>query len=199
MQHTTHNRDTKQAILDAARTIISRKGFASAGLNEILADAGVPKGSFYHYFKSKDILGVELLETYFSSYISLLEELFQTPNMTGRERLMLYWKKWCDTQKKAPTTGKCLTVKLGAEVSDMSEPMRNVLIHGTTNVINRITQAIDYAIMDGSVKISEEPKKTAEMLYKMWLGATLLVKITRDNQALIDAYATTERVLSAKN
>ncbi|WP_199897908.1 hypothetical protein [Acetobacter papayae] len=53
--------------------------------------------------------------------------------------------------------------------------------------------------MDGSVKISEEPKKTAEMLYKMWLGATLMVKITRDNQALIDAYVTTERVLSTKN
>ncbi|MBO1329528.1 TetR/AcrR family transcriptional regulator [Acetobacter suratthaniensis] len=199
MQHTTHNRDTKQAILHAARMIISRKGFASAGLNEILAEAGVPKGSFYHYFKSKDMLGVEVLETYFDSYLSLLDEMFQTPAMTGRERLMLYWKKWCDTQKNTPTTGKCLTVKLGAEVSDMSEPMRRVLIHGTTSVVDKITQAIEYAIIDGSVKIAEEPKKTAEMLYKMWLGSTLMVKITRDNQALIDAYVTTERVLSTKN
>ncbi len=77
--------------------------------------------------------------------------------------------------------------------------MRGVLIHGTASVVDKITQAIEYAIMDGSVKISEEPKKTAEMLYKMWLGATLMVKITRDNQALIDAYVTTERVLSTKN
>lgn len=199
MQHTTHNRDTKQAILQAARMIISRKGFASAGLNEILSEAGVPKGSFYHYFKSKDILGVEVLENYFDSYLKILEDLFQAPDMTGRERLMLYWEKWCNTQKNAPTTGKCLTVKLGAEVSDMSEPMRTVLIHGTASVVDKITQAIEYAIIDGSVKISEDPKKTAEMLYKMWLGATLMVKITRDNQALIDAYVTTERVLSTKN
>ena len=45
--------NTRQHILETGHRIISGKGFASVGLNEILKSAGVPKGSFYHYFESK--------------------------------------------------------------------------------------------------------------------------------------------------
>lgn len=193
MQHTAHNRDTKQDILYAARVIIGRTGFASAGLNEILAAADVPKGSFYHYFKSKDALGVEVLEEYFRSYADLIDDIFSRPDLNGYDRLMLYWKRWMSSQRVGEKTSKCLTVKLGAEVSDMSEPMRRVLIEGTDNIISKIAGAIECAILDGSISISEKPKKTAKMFYEMWLGATLLFKITHNDDVLIDTYLTTQR------
>jgi len=61
--------DTRQQILDTAKGIILGKGFAAVGLNEILSTAGVPKGSFYHYFKSKEQFGDALLEDYFDGYL----------------------------------------------------------------------------------------------------------------------------------
>ena len=54
--------DTRQQILDTARGIIVGKGFSAVGLSEILAAAGVPKGSFYHWFRSKEQFGEALLE-----------------------------------------------------------------------------------------------------------------------------------------
>ena len=45
--------DTRQHILDCGRQLVAAKGFVGVGLAEILATAGVPKGSFYHYFASK--------------------------------------------------------------------------------------------------------------------------------------------------
>ena len=48
--------NTRQHILETGQRIIAGKGFASVGLNEILTTAGVPKGSFYHYFDSKEAL-----------------------------------------------------------------------------------------------------------------------------------------------
>lgn len=46
--------DTRQQLLDTGHRMMVVKGFTGVGLNEILQVAGVPKGSFYHYFKSKE-------------------------------------------------------------------------------------------------------------------------------------------------
>ena len=54
--------DVRQHILDTGRSIILGKGFSAVGLNEILATAQVPKGSFYHYFKSKEVFGEAMVE-----------------------------------------------------------------------------------------------------------------------------------------
>ena len=53
--------NTRQHILETGLGIFAGKGFASVGLNELLKAAGVPKGSFYHYFESKEQYGQALL------------------------------------------------------------------------------------------------------------------------------------------
>ena len=57
--------DMRQHIIDVARSLMTQKGYTAVGLTELLAAAGVPKGSFYHYFRSKDEFGQALLEEYF--------------------------------------------------------------------------------------------------------------------------------------
>lgn len=58
--------DVRRSILDVGQRIMAGKGFSAVGLNEVLAAAGVPKGSFYHYFASKEAFGQALLEKYTS-------------------------------------------------------------------------------------------------------------------------------------
>jgi len=195
MNQTAQARDVRQQILDTAQIIISGKGFSAVGLNEILSAADVPKGSFYHYFSSKDAFGEALLESYFGTYLENLDAMLQRPGLNGGERLMLYWQKWVDTQAACDPEGKCLAVKLGAEVSDLSEAMRKALLRGTTAVIRRLARTIESGIADGSVVVEEEPQRVAETLYQTWLGASLLAKITRDAEPLLNALASTRRTL----
>jgi len=57
--------ETRRSILDAARRIVVARGYAAVGINEVLAAAGVPKGSFYHYFASKeDVLRTIFVENW---------------------------------------------------------------------------------------------------------------------------------------
>ncbi len=56
--------DKRQKIIDTAKNIILGKGFTAVGLNEILTTASVPKGSFYHYFKSKEQFGDAMLKNF---------------------------------------------------------------------------------------------------------------------------------------
>lgn len=187
----TEHHDIRQSILDTAKPIILGKGFSAVGLNEILCAADVPKGSFYHYFKSKELFGEALLDSYFNDYLSQLDSLLSRPGLCAADRLMSYWREWLETQASGDIDGKCLAVKLGGEVSDLSEPMRNALRRGTHRVIERLAQCIAEGIADGSLPTDLDVPRSAQTLYEMWLGATLLTKIRRDRSALDGAMAAT--------
>ncbi|RTR29357.1 TetR/AcrR family transcriptional regulator [Shewanella atlantica] len=180
---------TRQHIIDSGYTLISSKGFSNVGLSQILKFADVPKGSFYHYFKSKEQFGEEIINSYFKTYLSAIDELFDPKQGSGLERLMEYWLRWQATQGDTCVDQKCLVVKLSAEVADLSEPMRLALKTGSAGVISRIANCIEAGIADGSIP-DMHGFNTAEMLYQMWLGASLMNKLNRDPKVI-------ERVLEA--
>ena len=82
---------TRQQILDTARVIIGSKGFAAVGLSEILAAAGVPKGSFYHWFRSKEQFDETLLERHFEGYLQQTDALLAAPGHTAVARLLAFF------------------------------------------------------------------------------------------------------------
>ncbi|RUR34346.1 TetR/AcrR family transcriptional regulator [Vreelandella nanhaiensis] len=192
--------DVRQRILHTGQLIIAGKGFSAVGLNEVLKAAEVPKGSFYHYFGSKEAFGEALLEDYFTGYLTQLEERLGQPGVSNAERLVGYWTNWRDTQHHGDPRGKCLAVKLAAEVSDLSERMRQVLQRGTDRIIAQLALAIEAAVADGSLpSLASTQSNAAELattLYQLWLGASLRAKITRDRVPLDVALKATYALLS---
>lgn len=187
--------NTRQHILETGQRIIAGKGFSGVGLNEILTAAGVPKGSFYHYFASKEQYGQALLQEYFAQYLATIDALYGAGTGTGHERLMRYWQAWMVRQCEDSTDQKCLVVKLAAEVADLSDAMRLTLRDGTDQVVARIAGLIAEGVADGSLP-ALEPQRNAQMLYQMWLGASLLGKLHRNRGALENAMVVTESLLS---
>lgn len=188
--------DTRQHILDTGNRIIAAKGFSCVGLNELLQASEVPKGSFYHYFKSKELFGQALLEDYFDSYLRQLDALLEAPGLTARERLLRYFQQWRATQAEEGDEQKCLVVKLGAEVADLSEAMRVTLRDGTERIIGRLAGCIAAGVADASLP-PLDADTSARMLYQMWLGASLLAKLQRNASPLDQAWAATLQRLSA--
>ncbi|WP_428553569.1 TetR/AcrR family transcriptional regulator [Pseudomonas edaphica] len=188
-------KSTRQVILDTAQVIVGRKGFSAVGLNEILQAAEVPKGSFYHYFNSKDAFGVVLLDSYFDHYVNGMQQLFNQPGLSGFAKLMRYWHSWVDNQTSCTDTGKCLAVKLGAEVSDLSEPMRLALQRGTARTIELLAQALQHGVEDGSLPAQSHPESLARRLYALWLGTSVMSKITRTSAPFDEALLLTQHLL----
>ena len=187
---------TKRHILDAGQKIIAVKGFSGVGLSEILSAAAIPKGSFYHYFGSKEQYGRALMEQYVEDYLQALNQVLQTGEAPARERLLRYWSNWRETQAGGEAMDKCLVVKLSAEVADLSDDMRLVLCAGTQQVMARIADCIAEGIADGSLQLGLDPQKTAQMLYQLWLGASLLAKLQRDRGPLENAMEISLSVLA---
>ena len=182
-------------ILETGQRIMAKMGFSAVGLNEILAGAGVPKGSFYHYFGSKDAFGEAMLTAYFEDYLADLDEILRRPGLTMAQRLIAYLQHWQETQSFFDCQGKCLAVKLSAEVADLSEAMRAALKRGTSEIIHRLKHAIESGVAEGSLSIDGEPGSVAQSLYQLWLGASVMVKIVRNTQPFESAMMTTRQIL----
>lgn len=191
----TRHDNTRQHILETGHRIIAGKGFSSVGLNEILKTAGVPKGSFYHYFESKEQYGQALLQDYFEYRLVAMEALLGAVGPSGRERLIGYWQQWLDSQCDECTDQKCLVVKLAAEVADLSDAMRLTLRDGTDRVIARIARVIDDGFADGSLP-ALDALPVAQTLYQLWLGASLIGKLHRNRKSLENAMDFTMKLLS---
>ncbi|NHB95319.1 TetR/AcrR family transcriptional regulator [Photorhabdus stackebrandtii] len=199
MQTNRSPQDIRQHILEVARQFIGCKGFSAVGLNEILKAAEVPKGSFYHYFASKEVFGAAMLEDYFTYYLERMDNILARKEWTAKENLLQYWQGWLEPFGDGAFCGqKCLVVKLGAEVSDLSVTMRLVLENGTRKIIMRLAAVVERIVGEGGLECTaEETFPLAEMLYQTWLGASLMAKITQSSVPLQSAMTTTKRLLNA--
>ncbi|WP_407330630.1 TetR/AcrR family transcriptional regulator [Enterovibrio sp. 27052020O] len=193
----TELHSTRQHILDVGYQLIAERGFSNVGLSQLLSQAGVPKGSFYHYFKSKEQFGEALIEDYFSGYQTRLDVLFSDPSLNGFDKLMTYWGKWIEASDSLCANQRCLVVKLSAEVSDLSDSMRVSLLKGANNIIAMIANCVQQGIDDGSIEVTDS-KKAAEQLYHLWIGAGLMSKLNQNTECLKQAFDTTALVLKGR-
>jgi TetR/AcrR family transcriptional repressor of nem operon len=187
--------DTRDNILACGQRLMASKGFSAVGLSEILAAAGVPKGSFYHYFGSKDAFGEALLDAYFEDYLADIDKTLVKPGLNMARRLMNYFASWQESQSLLDCQGRCLAVKLGAEVADLSEAMRAAMNRGTSSIVARLAAAIETGVAEGSLSLDDTPARVAQSLYQLWLGASVMAKITRQVQPFEIAMATTHHIL----
>ncbi|MGF1705070.1 TetR/AcrR family transcriptional regulator [Enterovibrio baiacu] len=190
----TDTHPTRQHILDVGYQLIVEKGFTSVGLSQLLAHAGVPKGSFYHYFKSKEQFGEALITEYFANYRQRLDALFSDPSLSGYEKLMQYWRKWIEVNDGTCSNQRCLVVKLSGEVADLSEAMRLSLLDGANHIIALIAQCIKEGTEDGSIQVKDS-HAAANQLYYLWIGASLMSKLSQNTGGMSQALLSTEQLL----
>ncbi|MCF7477478.1 TetR/AcrR family transcriptional regulator [Vibrio sp. J2-4] len=186
--------DTRQHILDVGYELIVNRGFTSVGLSELLKKAAVPKGSFYHYFKSKEQFGEEMIQDYFTKYFERLNARFTNTDLNGYQRLMSYFEEMVKVEDDVCNANKCLLVKLSAEVSDLSEPMRLALRQGADKTIQAMADCIDVGIQDGSIP-NGDSALLARQIYYLWNGASLLNKLYQDQAALTQSLTYTQHLL----
>jgi TetR/AcrR family transcriptional repressor of nem operon len=173
---TAVHQDTRERILLTGESLILGKGFSALGLSEILGAAAVPKGSFYHYFQSKEGFGVAMLERYFADYQLRLRRALREDERPACERLIAYFGGWLEQARLSACNKLCLAVKLAAEVSDLSEPMRQALTVGMQSITTVIAEVLREAQAEGQLQ-EHDALELAEFIYATWVGASLLSKV----------------------
>lgn len=187
--------DTRSHILATGRRLTATQGYTGVGLSELLREAGVPKGSFYHYFPSKEAYGCALLQDFVADYALRLDHSLGHPSLDARSRFLAYFADWQRKQVSPNPQDRCLVVKLSAEIADLSSDMSRILRQGVTDILARLAATLRDGIEDGSIGAIGAPEAMAETIYHLWLGASLVASLSHDDAALTAALRATERLI----
>lgn len=193
----SRNPDTQAHILAIGRRLTAKSGYAGVGLSELLKVAGVPKGSFYHYFPSKEAYGVALLREFANDYQDKLSKTLEHPGKDARSRLIAYFTQWRKQQTSDVLEERCLVVKLSAEVADLSPEMSRVLEQSVQSIVSHLAATLREGVADGSIGEHENSRELAATIYHLWLGASLVAGLSNSNAALTSALRTTKSLIPA--
>jgi TetR/AcrR family transcriptional repressor of nem operon len=189
--------DKRAHILATGRRLTARQGYSGVGLNELLKTAGVPKGSFYHYFPSKEAYGCAILEDFVHGYEDRLVGSLDNPTLNARDRLIAYFDEWHQNQVGPNPEDRCLVVKLSAEVADLSKNMSQILEQGVNAIIARLARTLEEGIAEGSIAKIDDTNEVAEAIYHQWLGASLVASLSYDDAPFKSAMQTTRKLVPA--
>lgn len=174
---TNEHTDVKQHILDTGRTIILGKGFSAVGLNEILSTAQVPKGSFYHYFASKEAFGLCLIDAYARFFAAKLDRWLLDSATPPLQRLQNFVDDAASGMAKYGFRRGCLVGNLGQEMSALPESFRARLIAVFEDWQQRTALCLQAAQQQGELSATADTDALAAFFWTGWEGAVLRAKL----------------------
>lgn len=177
-------RDVRQAILEAGGKLIHRQGFHKTGLKEILDAAGVPKGSFYFYFKSKEEFGLALVDHYAAAGAEATKSLLEDRKTPPLERLRRFFVQSREAFRATGCTRGCPIGNMAQEMSDLSPAMRERIRAGLDALAGRLTLVLEEARERGEMRPGLDPAETAAFLLDAWEGALMRMKVAKDTDPL---------------
>ncbi|MGM0428858.1 MAG: TetR family transcriptional regulator C-terminal domain-containing protein [Pseudomonadota bacterium] len=177
--------DTRQHIITIGADLISIHGFGSTGLNKILSEAQVPKGSFYHYFKSKNDFGLAVIDTYAEEYEARMNETLGNESLQPVERLRLYLSCSVKDMKSCDFSKGCLIGNLGQELASQSPIFRERLDDIFSDWELRIARCLKAAQETQQIKQDVDTEQMGAFILSGWQGALLRAKVQRSMLPLL--------------
>jgi TetR/AcrR family transcriptional regulator, transcriptional repressor for nem operon len=172
----------KEDIVQAALKVLHQRGFNATGVQDITDAAGVPKGSFYNHFESKEDLGIEALDRYWQKLLAGLE-ILKDEALPPLARLRTYFRELNRISEKPKFRLGCMVGNMSVEMSGHSTKMRDHL----ASIFVKWTRAIEVCVRaaqkDGSLRRDMDAETISNFLLNAWEGAVLRSKVDRNGKA----------------
>jgi TetR/AcrR family transcriptional repressor of nem operon len=179
-------RDTKTDIIRAGMGMIARKGFNSSGLDAILRKAGVPKGSFYHYFQSKQDFGLEVIDHFAADIDRIFQSYLTDDSLPPLTRFRNCIDNLISRFENNNCSIGCLAANLGQELADRSEEFRIRLAGIFQSWIGHFEKCLAQACERGEISPGTDTRKMAEIFLCGFEGALLVSKVMKTSTPLRD-------------
>lgn len=163
---------------------LTEKGFSATAIDEILTSVGVPKGSFYHYFGSKEAFGAELIDRYALYFAKRLESFFGNQALSPLERLKAFVAAADEAMQRFEYRRGCLVGNLGQEMNVLPAAYRIRLSDIFGDWQRRTAACLRAGQESGEVGSVHDADQLAAFFWIGWEGAVLRAKLERSSLAL---------------
>jgi TetR/AcrR family transcriptional repressor of nem operon len=173
------NPEVRARLIAAGRDLFYRHGFNGCGVQDITAAAGVPKGSFYGYFDTKEAFVVDVVEDFWSEIERTHGPLLYDAPVKPLDRIAAYFKALTAEHERFDFRFGCLIGNLSMELSQSSEKIRLTLATIVARWQAAIAQCLREAQMRSELDPASLPEEIAALLIEAWEGAALRGKVER--------------------
>lgn len=180
----SQDRDTRAELIRSGLELLTEKGFAASGLDAILKNVGVPKGSFYFYFASKEAFGLAVLDSYANYFANKLDACLLDTAYEPLERIALFVDDAKQGMLRHQFKRGCLVGNLGQEVDLLPNSFRPKLIEIFGSWQHRVEQCLEQAKAIGSINEQADCKSLAEYFWTGWEGAVSRARLEQSVKPL---------------
>ncbi|NVN89573.1 MAG: TetR family transcriptional regulator C-terminal domain-containing protein [Desulfuromonadales bacterium] len=191
---------SKDDIVQAGLEIILSKGFNATGVEAILKQANVPKGSFYNFFSSKEEFGLAVIDKYLAETVGVLIPIFSDESLSPLERIKKSFEILIARFEGNDCSKGCLLGNLSLEMSDQYERARQHLDLSLLQWIRALSGLLLQAQTEKTISADLDPEMLAENLVSSFEGALLRSKVKKSSEPLKNfIFLYFDRFLSQKN
>ena len=173
------NPETRSRLLERGADLICSRGFNATGLQEITDAAGVPKGSFYNYFDSKEAFAVEILSEYWDLIVERYGPILRESDTPPLSRIARYFQGLAEFHERRRFTVGCLIGNMALEVTPSSEEVRSKLVVIYREWSAALAECLREAQASKTLARGKDPKPIAAALIDAFEGAVMRAKVER--------------------
>jgi len=187
--------ETRDALVSASLKVLTEKGFVATGIDEVLRQVGIPKGSFYHWFDSKEAFGLAVIDAYGEFFVRKLDRAFSDEGLPPLERIGAFVDDAAEGMARFGFRRGCLIGNLGQEMSNLPESFRARLHAAFVDWETLLAQCLRLARLRGDIDARADCAQLARSFWIGWEGAVLRAKLERSASPLFLYYDTWQRAI----
>lgn len=188
--------DKREQIIEIATSMVHSKGYESTSINDILHAAQIGKGQFYHYFSSKEEMGLAIVDHCFEKWNQrVVKDIFESEKEPKvKINLMLE----CAVQRHKNNGSKCgcFFGNLAIELSEHNEAFREKLNQVFELWINHLAIILNEIMEHEDLPIKTDSHTLAQVIVSMIEGGILLMKNKQDIQVLVNVAVVIKKMVN---
>jgi TetR/AcrR family transcriptional repressor of nem operon len=176
----------REKLIDAAYHHFYEHGFNGSSVKDITDAAGVPKGSFYNHFDSKEALAIEVIRRYAAAQGA---EMLVDESKAPLERVRAHFAHLAAGLERFDYARGAMIGNFGAELATQSPAIREAVDESFNCWVSLLAPALDEASATGALASHVDGVTLARFLTNSWQGAAVRAKVTRSRAPLDDFFA----------
>lgn len=180
---------TREQLLELGATIFLEKGYNGAGIKEILGTAGVPRGSFYNYFESKEHYAAEVIRHYTQTTATQIEDYVNSTTDSPMVIISNIHEMIIQMAEECGCGHGCLMGSMAGEIAGSSDLCRQAMKEGFELWQSGFAEIFAKAQESGDLRNDMAPEVLVSLFWNQWQGSLLKMQIDGHTEALRSSFA----------
>ncbi|MBY8978304.1 TetR/AcrR family transcriptional regulator [Rhodobacteraceae bacterium NNCM2] len=174
----------RERLLEAGEHAFRETSYSESGINDILASSGVPKGSFYHHFPSKEVFGIAVANRYNERQIAAAKKCLEDPSFPHIDRVRVFFEQARKDMGNRKFQQGCLMCNLSTELADERPAFQAVLDKHWRDMTTVLAACLKNVELSDLGLEHLTPTQAADWLMNAWSGALTRMKASGSDEPL---------------